>query len=301
MTMISSSTYSGAGTPSAAPGAPAPAPSAPAVAAPASALVADKGTTAPAPAPGPAAAPAAAPAPVAPLTLSDPTAAPVAAPAPAPAEAPAPAPADGKPVPVLYDKTGNASLDVALGFLGSHGYGPEHPAMQAAAEGNFGILKAELAAKGVAGASEYLALGEESYKATKAANEAKVTADRGAIEAAVGGQAQWVAIQSWASKNAEPSERASVNAGLAAGGVAAKAMAQWLASKYAAATGTTVEPVNGIIPAGTVSPGASDNGALAPRAYVAAVTALRSKIGGGDMESSKEYQALQSRRRAWRG
>lgn len=299
MTMISSTVYNGAGAPSVAPGATPAAPAAAPAAPVDSALSTVKPVAAPAPASGPAAAPAVAPAPVAPLTLIDPAAAPVAAPAPV-AEAPAPA-ADGKVTEVVYDKTGNASLDVALGFLGKQGYGPDHPAMLAAAEGNFGILKAELAAKGVAGASEYLALGEESYKATKAASEAKVTADRGAIETAVGGPANWVAIQTWASKNATPAERADVNKGLAVGGVVAKATAEWLASKYAKASGTVVEPVNGIIPGGVVTPGASDNGALAPRPYADAVRKLASKIGSGDMENSPEYKALQSRRRAWRG
>src|ERR1700685_3499349 len=37
-----------------------------------------------------------------------------------------------------FDKTGDAALDVALGFLAQHGYSHHHPAVQAAAKGDFG-------------------------------------------------------------------------------------------------------------------------------------------------------------------
>lgn len=280
--------------------APAPAPAAAPAAAPNAAgiPVARAPVAAPAPAPAaaapaPVAAPAPAPAaPAAPVSLDPP-----AAPAPAPAAEP---PADNKGGAIVYEKTGDAALDMALNFLGAQGYSPEHPAMIAAEKGDFRMLAAELATKGVKGWKEHLDLGEQAYKARKEQHEAKATKDRADIYGVVGGEEAWKGIQTWAAANAEPHEKAAVNAALAQGGLVAKATAAYLRDLHAKATGVTVEPANPRVPgAAGVTPGVT-NGPLSPRAYVTEVQQLRAKFGS-DIDTRPEYAALKQRRSAWRG
>lgn len=204
---------------------------------------------------------------------------------------------------VEYSKTGNAALDMSLAFLGKHGYGPDHPAMQAAKTGDFAMLKADLATKGIAGSAEHIALGEQAYGVELAKNNAKAEAGRKAIYDTVGGEAKWGEISAWAKANAEPAEAKEVNAALAKGGLVAKATAKYLAELHAKASGTVVEPANvvGGNAASSAGAAAGINGPLSPRAYVAAVNDLKGKMGGNPVDGSKEYAALQARRRAWKG
>ncbi len=152
--------------------------------------------------------------------------------------------------------------------------------MQAAAAGDFSLLRAEMAANGIAGSAEYLALAEKAYAEGKVRHEAKVAADKAAIHGVVGGPAQWALIQAWASVNADPAEKVQVNAALSQGGVAAKAMAAYLAGVYGRAVGTVVAP------AAAVQPGAAG----AP-VVQQAMTSL---------DNNPEYLALNARRRASR-
>lgn len=204
---------------------------------------------------------------------------------------------------VTYEPTGDAALDMSLSFLGKHGYGPDHPAMVAAAQGNFAMLKADLATKGIAGAAEHVALGEQAYGNRLAVQNAQVEKEKASILEVVGGEANWSAIKEWAKANAEPAEAIAVNKALSAGGLVAKAVAAHLANLHSRATGTTVEPasVNGGNVASNASAAAVANGPLAPRAYVAAINELKSKIGGANMDTHPEYIKLQQRRRAWKG
>lgn len=201
-------------------------------------------------------------------------------------------------VVVSYDATGNPSLDAALAFLGKQGYGPDHPAMKAASEGDFGMLKAELATKGIPGSAEYVALGEQAYKAESDKRTAQRTADTAAVMEVVGGEKSWAAIKDWASKNADPAEREAVNKGLAVGGLVAKATAKYLSDLYAKAAGTTVEPdaVRSEHSAST----APTNGALSPTQYKQEIAKLKSVRGSANLDIMPEYNALVARRQAWR-
>jgi hypothetical protein len=265
---------------------------------------------APAPVEAPAPAPAAAPAPVATDISAEPAAAPAPIAAPV-AEAPAAEPAPkGEPVAVAYEPTGDAGLDLALGFLGKLGFAPDSPAMKQAESGDFSLLRAELALLGdkAKGYEQVLAAGEQGYKAIRdqQATAAQKTQDN--ILAAFGFKAEdpasrqaaaakWEQVREWAKTNAEPHERAAVNAALAAGGIAAKAMAAYLGQLHDGHPSTVIEP-------GTVTAvggkGASANGALSPKEYVAEVAKLRAVKGYG-MDGSPEYKQLQARRAMWRG
>lgn len=51
----------------------------------------------------------------------------------------------------------------ALAFIARHGFTADNPAVQAALEGDFSMLKAELAQKGVQGWEQAIGLGEDAY------------------------------------------------------------------------------------------------------------------------------------------
>lgn len=206
------------------------------------------------------------------------------------------------PVTIEFNPTGSAALDLGLSFVGKLGIGPGDAAFDAAANGDFGMLKAKLGQLGdkAKGHEGMIALLEQEYAKGAEANKEKVSKNVAAIHTAVGGEENWKAIQKWASEKADPEEKRDVNAALKAGGTQAKAMALWLADKYAKATGTTVEPASVARPdAAGEKPGAGANGALTAKAYAMEVQATRAKLGF-KFEGSKEYQSLMARREAGR-
>jgi hypothetical protein len=191
---------------------------------------------------------------------------------------------------------------MALGFIGKLGVTPEHPALQEALKGNFDYLKAHLASLGdkARGYEHYLALAEKSYEAhvSVAAETAAKTAE--AIHGAVGGEEAWQSIQQWASANAEPAEKEAVNAMINAGGLQARAAALLLQSLHAKASNTVIEPKDAVghVPANSAS---TAQHALSPAAYQAEMSKLVQQYGALGAGKTPEYQALQSRRTAYRG
>lgn len=251
-------------------------------------------------APGAPAAPNAAPAPAAaapaPLALGDAAAAPAAS---LPAAEAAPAPAAPTVTPVTYDSTGDPGLDLALDFVGQRGFGPDHPAMVAAINGDFGPLKAELAKNPDAkGFERYVALAEAAHQREAEKATAKQAADREAIHKVVGGEEAWNAIQAWATEQTadSPEQRAEVNAALSAGGMQAKAMAAYLANLHAKAAGTVVEPASRVQAPGAV-PAAGDAGPVSAMEFATKSRELRAKLGP-EFEGTAEFKALVHRRAA---
>lgn len=200
---------------------------------------------------------------------------------------------------VTYEPTGDVGLDMALAFVGKAGISQEHPAMQAATNGDFSILKATLAAKGVAGWEQFVALGEAAYARTTADNDKKAAASREAVYKVAGGEDNWNAIKTWAGTNATPEEKAEINALLNQGGLAAKGAVQYLMQAYAKAANVEVNPRDPLANAGAL-PAAVANAPLSAREYAAEVQQLNNKLGGR-LEGSKEYASLQRRRAAYQG
>lgn len=198
---------------------------------------------------------------------------------------------------VSYEPTNDPALDMSLEFIGNLGIGPEDPAMVAAMEGDFSMLKGKLSGLGdkAKGWEKYIALAEKSAKETKEQTAAKVAKDREVIHNAVGGEDKWKAISEWAGKNAEPAERAAVNEALGKGGLVAKVMAQWLASQFAKAAGTVVEPGEVAAPGASGRP--DPTGPLSAKDYAKEVQTLRAKVGH-NLDGSPAYKALQARRLA---
>lgn len=167
-----------------------------------------------------------------------PVAAPVAAPAaaaPAATAPAAPAAEAGKTDDGSFEwvKTGHASLDIALGWLGKQGLGETNELVQLAARtGNFDGLKAHFAQNATPGSAEMLSILESSFKdyvETKNANIEKETASQ--VEF-LGGPERANAVIEWASANAEQGEKQAFNAMMDAGGFQARAALAYVSSLY---------------------------------------------------------------------
>lgn len=199
-----------------------------------------------------------------------------------------------------YDPTGNASLDYALDFVGQLGFGPTHPAILAAQEGNFHLISAELAREGVRGADAVIALAKEAYQQETAKHTAaKAEIAKFAHEAA-GGEGNWSQVQSWASANATPQEKAQINSLLAAGGFAAQSAISFLVQQYSKVSTLSKAPASVAKPNAGASRGQDTGGALSAAEYGQAVQQLIYSNGGRDISQTREYQDLQARRLAGR-
>ena len=199
------------------------------------------------------------------------------------------------PAVVAYEPTGDVGLDMALDFIGKAGITADHPAMKAAQSGDFALLKATLAQKGVQGWEQFVALGEAAYTKVNSENEAKAKASREAIISEAGGAEEWGAIQKWAGDNATPEEKAQINKMLNAGGIEARSAVKYLVDVYNKANNVVKEPLNPLANAGRAA--SPSNAPLSSSEYVKEVQALNRKLGGR-MEESKEYANLQRRRLA---
>ena len=197
-----------------------------------------------------------------------------------------------------YDPTGDAGLDYALNFVGKLGYGDTHPAILAAQKGDFSLIRAELATKGVAGSDAVLALAEQAYTRF-AAEDAKKSEELAGFAAQAAGSAEnWAVVRAWAAQEATPQEKAQVNAALAQGGLVAHGVISQLVNLYQQKH-TLPKDAAGVAKPGAVGTSAPSNEPMTAKAYAQAVEALRQKLGNRT-EDSPEYAALQSQRLAAR-
>ena len=197
-----------------------------------------------------------------------------------------------------YDPTGDAGLDYALNFVGKLGYGDTHPAIMAAQKGDFSLIRAELATKGVAGSDAVLALAEQAY-ARFAAEDAKKSEELAGFAAQAAGSAEnWAVVRAWAAQEATPQEKAQVNAALAQGGLVAQGVISQLVNLYQQKH-TLPKDAAAVAKPGEAGTAAPSNEPMTAKAYAQAVEALRQKLGSRT-EDSPEYAALQSQRLAAR-
>lgn len=225
----------------------------------------------------------------------------------APPTEPTPLPVEGeagdKAGTFKYETTQHSGLDAALAFVGKHGFGPESPAMKAAINGDFSLLKAELSEKGAPGADAYVMLAENAFKELKGKEDARRAEDKAALDKIVGGEENWAAIQDWAKTHAEPDEAAALKDMLGKGGAQMKIAAGFLAGAYQRATGGVPEgegsgprvaEVNG-------TPVATTN-ALSPGEYGREVAKARMAFKGSEgFEQSAAYRSLADRRARFKG
>ena len=215
------------------------------------------------------------------------------------AEAPAPsAPAAFEAV--AYEPTQDVGLDMTLKFLGDLGYGIENPAMQAAINGDFSLLEAELGAKGVKGYEAYIKLGQKAFTDVSAKTAERQAKDKAAVEGIAGSPENWQAMTTWAAANADDGEKAVLQAQLGKGGLEAAMAATWLATNYNRASGISTDGAGPAV-SGVKGQAAMTNGALSPKEYGAAVVVARQAHKGNDFENSSAYKQLVDRRMAFRG
>lgn len=210
-------------------------------------------------------------------------------------------PAD--PQPVVWEKTGDAGLDMALSFVGARGFGPQHPAVQAAVRGDFSLLKAELAGMGdkAIGYEAYVALAEKAYENDKARAETQEAMSVQAVHSAVGGEAAWAEIHQWAKANADPHERAEINAMMDAGPRQAKAAALYLKTLYENANGSVQAPASAVKPGASGHRSSTAGGPITDaREYSRLVLELEKKVGKANIQDHPEYLQLKQRRLAGR-
>ena len=212
--------------------------------------------------------------------------------------APPPAPNPDTSNEFAYDSTGDAGLDYALNFVGKLGYGYAHPAIQAAQKGDFSLIRAELATKGVAGSDAVLALAEQAYTRFAAEDAKKATELSGFAAQAAGSAENWAVVRTWAAAEATPQEKAQVNAAIAQGGLVAQGVISQLVSLYQQKH-TLPKDAAPVAKPGEVGGAAPTAGPMTAQAYAQAVEQLRQKYGN-NTDSTPEYAALQSQRLAAR-
>lgn len=201
---------------------------------------------------------------------------------------------------VQYNPTGDTGLDLALQFVGALGFGPSHPAIDAATKGDFSKLETVLKGMGdkAEGYERYLGVAKDSYDRAQGKVKETQKASETAVLSAVGGASNWNQIQKWAAANAEPDEARQINAALNAGPLAAAAIAAQLAQAYKASGQSTIKPNTGL--AEGASGGTGGGNALSPTEYKAELAKLQAKIGY-KVGSSAEYAELQARRKSYKG
>mgnify|MGYP001105367337 CR=1 FL=1 len=197
----------------------------------------------------------------------------------------------------VYEPTGDAGLDYALKFVGDLGYGDTHPAIIAAQQGNFALIKAELATKGVPGSEAVVSLAVQAYKAYAEKEAEKAKALQSFAYQAAGGEDNWSVVQAWAAANATDEEKAQVNAAIQQGGFAAEAVIRQLVALYQQQHTLAKSPAQVAQP-GTGVP-APSQGPMTAKAYSEAVENLYRQYGDR-VTDTPEYRNLQAQRLAAR-
>lgn len=238
--------------------------------------------------------------------------APAAAPAAAPASvklgdtaepAPAAVPEAAKPQPgdaEVLDKAGYAAVDndpglnYAMKFLAGNGFNADNPAVEAAFGGDFSLLKAELAAKGIGGWEQALGLAEQSYDRHVKEGEAQA-AKVGEIVTGVATArgVDWEAAVAHVGKTASADERTAIN-GLLSNPATAHIAAQFITGSFIESGDGEFEPAAKAVGAGTQAVQGGQGGPLSRREYTAEMSKLRTSLGDAYMDSP-QAQALYRR------
>lgn len=228
-----------------------------------------------------------------------------AAPASTKLDVPAPAAAGPKEQPgdaEILDKAGYApaegdpGLTYAMKFLATNGFNADNQAVAAAFEGDFSLLKAELAQKGIAGWEQALGLAEQSYDRhvkeldAKAGEVGKVVTS---IAESMG--VDWEQAVAHVSKNASAEEKTAINQ-LLADPKTAHIAARFINGTFIEAGDTEIEPQARAVGAEVSSHQGPAGGALSRAEFKTEMSKLRAKLGD-DYINSPEAAALGRRLR----
>lgn len=211
-------------------------------------------------------------------------------------QAPAEQPGDDE----VLDKAGFAKsddqgLNYSLGFLARHGFTADNPAVDAAMGGDFSLLKAELAQKGIQGWEQALQLGEQAYG--RAVDKQKAQqAEVGKVVTQVAAEfgVDWEAAVSHVGSSASPAEKAAINH-LLSDPATARIAASFITGSFLNADGVERDPLVNAAGDNATAAAKPANGKLSRAEYTKEMAALRGKLGDAYI-NSPEAQALFARR-----
>lgn len=192
---------------------------------------------------------------------------------------------------VVPANTGDAALDIALGFFAANGLDAKNPEVAKAREtGDFSVVAALLKAAGVKGAEPYLDLAKQAAERAKGAEKA----EQQAILDIVGGDEEWARVRAVVSEGATEAETKQINAALRQGGLVAKITAQWMKT-YADSKAGEKAPS----PKSRVDDAPRGGGAPAAQqeSHRQVITRLVQKYGAVNYQRSQEYQDYLAGRR----
>ena len=201
--------------------------------------------------------------------------------------------------PAVFEKTGEVGLDMAFDFAAKLGYKPDNDAIKAAFNGDFSLLRADLAQKGdkATGWQEFMALAERDYgKLVEQAKTRIATIEAAALEVVGGDTVKQKDILTWASAHADQSEKDEINQMFNAGPTQAKAAMMYLATLHEKATGVVIEPANAV---NNQTKQTSQSYALSPAQYADELSKLVSRVGTDRVSDHPEYATLRKRRQAY--
>lgn len=189
---------------------------------------------------------------------------------------------------------GDPGLNYAMKFLAGNGFNAENPAVAAAFEGDFSLLKAELAQKGIAGWEQALGLAEQSYERhAKAHEQSQVEVGGIVTDLAEQMGVDWEAAVGHVSKAAGAEEKSALNT-LLSDPKTAHIAAHYITSAYINAGDTEIEPAARATGAATGAVNERGGGALSRREYTAEMAKLRQSVGD-DYMNTPQAQALYRR------
>src|SRR5690606_14723491 len=185
-------------------------------------------------------------------------------------------------------------LNYAMKFLASNGFNADNPAVAAAFDGDFSLLKAELAQKGLAGWEQALGLAEQSYERHTKELDAKA----GKVGEIVTGLAaemgvDWEQAVQHVANAAKPEEKTALNS-LLSDPATAHIAAHYITSAFINGGDTEIEPAARPVDAAVGAVNGPAGGALSRREYNAELGKLRTSLGDAYMDSP-QAQALYRR------
>lgn len=231
--------------------------------------------------------------------------APAAAPAPAstkldtaapPAAAPKEQPGDAE----ILDKAGFApaegdpGLTYAMKFLASNGFNADNPAVDAAFNGDFSLLKAELAQKGIQGWEQALGLAEQSYERHTKENDAKAEkVGKLVTDVAESMGVDWEQAVAHVGKSASAEEKTALNS-LLSDPATAHIAARFISGSFIESGDTEIEPRARAVGAETSAHAGPAGGVLSRAEYKQELSKLRTTLGD-DYINSPQAAALYRR------
>lgn len=199
----------------------------------------------------------------------------------------------------VLDKAGFAEseddpgLNYALNFLASNGFNSSSPSVLKALEGDFSLLKAELASKGVQGWEQAISLAEQSYERHVAEMEG-VAEQVGGIVTQVAEQfgVDWEQAAAHVGSTAKPEEREALNS-LLTDPATAHIAASYIATAFINGGDVEIAPQAKAVGDGSTRP-TTAGGTLSRQEYTQELAKLRKTLGD-DYINSPQAQALYQR------